>query len=75
MFGELPNQKYLAKKCGEWIDFRHKDTIYKLIWQVKVWQSMDDLPNPPNFPSAKHSRCTVCVEIVLYGFDDCMIGS
>ena len=43
-------------KFGESIDFVHKDAIYML---VKVWQTLNNSPNSPNFPSAKHSRYTV----------------
>ena len=41
----------------EWIDFGHKDTIYKL------WQIAGDSPILPNFLTVKHSRYTVyCTE-------------
>ena len=46
-------------KFGEWIDFGHKDTIYKLKMLVKVGRTTDDSPNLPNFPTAKHSCYTV----------------
>ena len=42
---------------SEWIDFGHKDTIYKLL--VKVWQIAGESPILTNFPTAKHSCYTV----------------
>ena len=46
-------------KFGEWIDFGHKVLLPAKIWLVKVWRITDDSPNSPNFPAAKHSRCTI----------------
>ena len=46
--------------------FGHKDTIYQLkIWLVKVWRIMDDSPNLPNFPAAKHSHNTAYIVSIL----------
>ena len=45
--------KVVSKKLGEWIDFSHMDTIYKLKF-ANLAQITDDPPNLPNFSAAKH---------------------
>ena len=46
-------------KFGEWIDFGHQVLLLAKIWLVKVWRIMDNSPNLPNFPAAKHSHYMV----------------
>ena len=65
MFGgvnvwQIAELKEIGKiKFGELIDFSHEDAIYKLNFGWLVWQIMDDSPNSPNLPAAKHSCYTV----------------
>ena len=44
---------------SEWIDFGHKDTIYKLKFDWSKFAITGDLPILPNFSAAKHSCHTV----------------
>ena len=43
----------VEKKFGEWINFGHKDTIYKL--KFGWLQLAEDSPNLSNLPAAKNS--------------------
>ena len=43
-------------RFSEWIDFGHKDTIYRLKFGLKFGKSQ---ATRLNFPAAKHSCCVV----------------
>ena len=55
-------------KFGEWIDFGHKVLLPAKIWLVKVWRITHDLPNSPNFPTAKHS----CYMVLGFSSERCV---
>ena len=61
MFGGV-NVRQIAelKIVGKWIDFDHKNTIYKLKFGwLKFGKAWTVRHIFPNFPAAKHSRLTV----------------